>query len=147
MSSKPLRATLAALLMMLIVGCGGSKYDLAKVTGVVTIDGHPYTGKVIFYPVKKGEGLESGRPSFGLPDANGRFELSCLAEGDGAMVGEHTVALFVAKDHAATHPQLASLEFNRCPYPGGKVTVSADGANDITLAFTSEQIREFGTMR
>lgn len=140
------RTLLVALIAASLVGCNGSKYDLAKVNGVLTIDGHPYTGKVIFYPVKKADSLESGRPSYGLPDAEGRFQLNCLTKGDGAVVGEHTVALFVAKDHENAHPALRELEFNRCPYTEGKVTV-ADGENEIVLAFTSEQIRKYGTMR
>ncbi|MEO1496176.1 MAG: hypothetical protein AAFV43_03395 [Planctomycetota bacterium] len=133
--------------LLALVGCGGSKYDLAKVTGTVTIDGMPYTGKVLFYPARKGEAIVAGRPSYGLPDADGRFTLNCVKPGDGAMVGEHTVTLFVAKDHAEAYPALRALEFNRVPYPLGKVTVSADEPNDIELAFTSEQIRRYGTMR
>ena len=81
-----------ALAMVVVLafsaGCRRSGVDqTVKVTGVVTLDGKP-CGEVLvmFYPTK-------GRPASGTTDSEGRFSLSTFARGDGAIPGQHTVAI------------------------------------------------------
>lgn len=75
---------------MLIVGggCSGSKTPaLAPVRGVVTLDGAPYpNAKVTFTPAK-------GRPSEGVTDSAGKYELTYLPMVKGAEIGTHTVTI------------------------------------------------------
>lgn len=57
------------------------------VSGQVLIDGEPLVhGQVAFIP-------ESGRPSSGVLDEQGRFTLSSFAPNDGAALGVHQIAV------------------------------------------------------
>ncbi|WP_254512544.1 carboxypeptidase regulatory-like domain-containing protein [Anatilimnocola floriformis] len=69
-------------------GCSGSNIpDLAQVNGVVTLNGMPYpNAQVTFTPAQ-------GRPSEGVTDAEGKFELVYLPQVKGAQLGDHTVAI------------------------------------------------------
>ena len=126
-----------------LLGCAQQE-QLAPVTGVVTIDGKPYPGgKVIFSPTAK-EGSDAvGRPSFGIPDEQGRFSLSCFKPNDGAIVGDHIVTLFRAVDHDEIRPDLKALGFKRVNLRGERVTVTS-GDNTIDVALTSEEIQKYG---
>lgn len=125
------------------VGCG-SGYDLAPVEGTVSIDGAPYPGgKVIFSPVAEIDATEAGRAAFGIPDETGRYELSTVSPGDGAVVGQHRVTLFRAANHDDIRPDLRGLSFRRVNLTGGNVTVSSSD-NVIDIEFTSDEIQRSG---
>jgi hypothetical protein len=83
-------------------GCNNSAGPkLAPAGGVVRFAGKPLVGaRVIFNPA-------SGRPATGTTDAEGRFQLSTLRPGDGAMLGPHRVAVIGPRDG-----------FERMPGPG-----------------------------
>ena len=79
-------------------GCGGpSRPPLAKVHGKVTYKGEPLTsGSVIFMPVAAMG--DAGPTSVAQPAASqikpdGSYELTTDNPGDGAIVGEHKVAV------------------------------------------------------
>ena len=87
----------AALLLLVASGCGGSSYDVAEVDGVVLIKGKPgHKLFVQFIPDVIGKG--SPPTSTAETDAQGRFTLM-LMEGNGespragAVVGTHRVVL------------------------------------------------------
>lgn len=70
-----------------IAGCGGSSLETAKVTGKVTLNGHPVSqGKIMFRPAK-------GPLAAGALGPGGRYELSTFSPGDGVIVGECAVAI------------------------------------------------------
>ena len=84
------------LLLAVLVGCSSSEYELAPVSGTVTLDGEPVAkARVIFEPKRTGqEALSAGPSSNGLTDDNGRYQLQTTVEGhDGAVVGMHTVTV------------------------------------------------------
>lgn len=69
-----------------VAGCGDN-LKLAKVTGTVTLDGQPLANaRVLFQP-------KQGRPSLGITDPSGRFELQYTQEKKGAVPGEHVVSI------------------------------------------------------
>jgi hypothetical protein len=69
-----------------IAGCGDN-LKLAKVTGTVTLDGQPLANaRVLFQP-------KQGRPSLGITDSSGKFELQYTQETMGAVQGEHVVSI------------------------------------------------------
>lgn len=73
--------------MLLVVGCGPSRPETATITGTVTYQGKPLDdARVSFYPSK-------GRPANGMTDSQGHFSLTTFEVGDGAMLGEHNVAI------------------------------------------------------
>lgn len=78
------------LCLPLTAGCGGgaSGPPLAKVTGVVTLDGNPVEGATISF-VPKGEGAMS----LALTDPEGKFAMRTAAGKEGAVVGDHTITV------------------------------------------------------
>lgn len=69
-----------------ITGCSGGS-GLALVEGTVTLDGEPLPkAEVLFRP-------ENGRPSLGVTDAEGKYQLRYSAEKMGALPGTHSVSI------------------------------------------------------
>lgn len=74
------------------IGCGGSRSDMVPVSGKVTYEGKVVTeGTITFYPVA------GGRPSTGPIGSDGNYKLSSVEPGDGAMLGDHKVAIEARK--------------------------------------------------
>jgi len=91
----PLRLYLLVVLCFpWAAGCGGSDFHIVPVSGAVTLDGKPVADILVTFQPKGGtaEGSTPGPGSFGITDESGRFELD-MAEGSGAVPGEHTVTL------------------------------------------------------
>lgn len=82
------------LLAFAAAGCGAASDvpSLAKVTGVVMLDGKPLTkGSVQFTPDSK-QGT-TGRMALGDIGPDGEFTLTTSTPGDGAQVGFHNVSV------------------------------------------------------
>ncbi len=88
-------ARLAALAagLGLLAGCGGGP-RLARVSGVVTLDGKPYPNAVVsFQPIGGKDNENPGGGSMGVTDASGRFVLKTVERAEGAVVGRHRVRI------------------------------------------------------
>jgi len=68
------------------VGCGDRGPAVAPVSGLVTLDGTPVEGAMVFF-----EPVAGGRSSTAMTDATGAFSLKYSAEQKGALVGDHVV--------------------------------------------------------
>jgi hypothetical protein len=89
--SKSIAWSLLALSLfcMCQFGCGskGDQPELGTVNGTVTLDGQPLVGvAVVFQP-------DNGRPSRGMTDAEGKYELIYIRQTKGAKVGPHRVEI------------------------------------------------------
>lgn len=73
---------------MFVLGCGSSEHsDLGQIEGTVTLDGAPYPNAMVtFTPAK-------GRPSRGVTDEQGHYELIYLRDTRGAEIGDHKVLI------------------------------------------------------
>ncbi len=92
-----------------LVGCQAeARISLAKVHGKVTVKGKPLTsGRVLFLPTASpGEGLP--HPAAGDIKPDGTYELTTNAPGDGALVGDHKVAVIAMEPPP---PRGAKAEF------------------------------------
>ncbi len=78
---------LCLLSLPMVLGCGGSS-DMGRVKGVVTLDGQPVADATVEF-TPEGE----GRPSTGMTDANGHYELAYSAKVNGAEIGRHNVKI------------------------------------------------------
>ena len=79
-------AVLCTLAVAFSGGCGES-FNLAQVSGTVTVDGVPAANlQVLFEPQDK-----SQPSSIGFTKADGTYQLRCSSGVDGAVVGAHTV--------------------------------------------------------
>jgi hypothetical protein len=81
------RATIAALALACILGCGDGRPRLIPVSGRVSIDGRPVEhGNIRVYP-------DSYRAASAKLGPGGRFELSTYEPGDGCLPGKHAVTV------------------------------------------------------
>jgi hypothetical protein len=89
-----------------MAGCGRSGPQMAPVHGRITLDGQPLAGAdVRFQPV----GPE--RPSTGRTDSEGRYELMFKRGQPGAVVGQHTVRIWVSPE-VVPHPPIIAARFD-----------------------------------
>lgn len=76
-----------------MTGCGGtSQPDVGLVTGTVTMDGQPLeNAAVVFSPT-------NGRPSMGITDSSGQYELTYIRDTKGAIPGTHQVRITTVEE-------------------------------------------------
>lgn len=76
------------LVISISYGCGDtSEINLGKVTGTITVNGQPLSdGEITFQP-------GSGRPSLGMTNSLGFYELHYTKGKKGALVGSHSVII------------------------------------------------------
>jgi len=85
------KTMLVGLTVLAFLGCGPqqSTLDTVPVSGTVTLDGTPVEGaKVVFAPTSGG-----GSAASGVTDASGRYKLTTLNPGDGALAGSYAVMI------------------------------------------------------
>jgi hypothetical protein len=96
-----MRAALFLLLLLpLTAGCGSEPYQVASVSGRVTLNGNPLPkATVSFAPIAVAGNPEPGPGSNGTTDENGRYSLRLLGKDrSGAVVGKHKVRITMAND-------------------------------------------------
>ena len=80
------RVVLLSLVLAALTGCGKKRPETTPIEGVVTFQGKPLTeADVMFAP------QQSGWPSTGKTDSQGRFRLTTFQQNDGAVEGEYNV--------------------------------------------------------
>jgi hypothetical protein len=131
------------------IGCSNdSPYELAEVTGKVTIDGQPFAeGKVMFAPVAKPGEINAGRSALARLKPDGTFKLGTYEPEDGAVVGDHwvTVIRIAPGPNSSTDEQTpmpaVPHEFKRVVMPR-KVTV-VSGQNTIDVSLTAAEMKQY----
>lgn len=83
-----------ALGVLLLAGCGASPYELAPVSGRVTLDGNALAGARVSFEPQAAQGADIVGPgSFAVTDDNGRYVLATVDKQAGAVIGKHRVAI------------------------------------------------------
>jgi hypothetical protein len=134
---------MAALLATCVLGCGRSDLPpLGEVRGELRLDGAPVPKAIVSLTPVSG-----GRPSRAITDESGKFELGTFEPGDGALVGEHRVAInpldpvppsFLLNPKApTTYKPPFPPEYWSPDKSGLTLTVTADGVDDLVLEMTS----------
>jgi hypothetical protein len=135
---------LAVLLPLVtgISGCGNS-YQLADVSGRVTMDGEPLANATVSFVHSEGPS------SFGRTDADGRYTLETVADGEGgALVGTHVVRINVSdggdaeSDELVTPPEAALIPAHYNTESDLTFDVSSGGSNEANFGLTSEASSE-----
>jgi hypothetical protein len=94
------------LLLVPLGGCGQSGPQIAPVHGHVKLDGQPLAyADVQFQP----DGSKRG--SSGRTDENGQYSLMYKRGQPGALVGQHTVRIFVSSE-VVKHPPIIAARFD-----------------------------------
>lgn len=142
---------LAMACCMILAGCGSKSpglAGLAPVTGTVTLKGAPLEGATVTFSA-----AGAGRAASGMTDATGKFSLTSLNPGDGAMPGDYSVTVkktetvgkvyssqesqeyYMKNQKAPPAPQVKNLVNEKFALPSSsplKATVKA-GKNDFTF--------------
>lgn len=87
-------ALFASLAVLLIAGCGDSRYPMTEITGKVTFNGSPppKPGRMAFQLVPgSGSGELPYRPGSAAFGADGEFQVTTFKKGDGLMPGTYEV--------------------------------------------------------
>ncbi len=114
-------------------GCGDGRPDRSPVSGTILFQGKPIEGAEIMFICK------NGRPATGFTDSQGRFEMFTFEPGDGAILGEHAVAITKKVEiQTAPGPYKPSRDLlpERYGHPeksGLVANVKAGGDNDFTF--------------
>lgn len=96
----------SVVLLAGLCGCSGGAKQAAtgKVSGKVTYEGKPVeAGSITFTPVTTGASAETGvaaKPAGGSIQSDGSYTLTTYVDGDGAIVGRHTVTFFPSAPQA-----------------------------------------------
>lgn len=78
-----------ALVLVAAFGCSSKPYQVAQVSGRVTLDGKPLsTGSITFAPMASKDNPNPGPTSHGILDADGRFALIFDVSTPGSVVGK-----------------------------------------------------------
>src|SRR5690242_11930690 len=87
------RSLILAVLVILLAGCSSEPYQVAPVSGRITLDGKPVEKvAVMFQPVASEGNINPGPGSYGITDADGRYTLKLIGvERPGAAMGHHKV--------------------------------------------------------
>ena len=84
---------LIATAALSFVGCGGSAFSTAPVSGKVTSDGKPVASlRVVFTPMPNESNTDPGPWSTAVTNAQGEYTLETRYKKKGASVGKHTVS-------------------------------------------------------
>lgn len=123
-----------SLLLIAALGCGPS-YDVNTVSGIVTMDGAPLPeARVTFTPAQ-------GRPSVGVTDASGRYELRYIRDTMGAEVGSHSVAITTEFEPPVSDVPTPSPPETIPPRYNSATTLTAEvkaGPNEIDFPLESK---------
>ncbi|HLJ93880.1 MAG TPA: hypothetical protein VKU02_11895 [Gemmataceae bacterium] len=129
------------LLLLLLVGCGGGPYQVAPVSGRVTLNGKPLSSaSVTFQPIGEGK-MNPGPGSGAFTDSDGRYTLKLTGtETSGAVVGKHTVMIRIV--HAENTADDRPKKFKQLPDKYNRRTklefeVPVGGTNSADFQLTS----------
>ena len=137
------RIIIRTLLLLALVGCGGGEYPLANVSGVVTLDDNPLAGaRVRFQPIHSGDSINAGPGSFGRTNEEGRFQLETIRGDNGAVVGDHKVAITTRQEEETANGGVRVVRKEEVPdiYNSNTTltfTVPSGGTTDANFELTT----------
>lgn len=122
---------------VMAAGCDSHPYDLADVSGKVTLDGQPLAGAIVnTQPIATGSSSSPGPGSFGKTDEQGRFTLELATRAvPGAVVGPHRVTIRMP-DSGDTSDEAVNRKTERARLPQAaldgslRLNVPVGGSND-----------------
>lgn len=123
---KSAAARFAMLALVALAGCGKEPGpETAPVTGKVTRAGKPVAGATVYFRP------ESGRPSQGITDAEGMYNLRYTAKEDGARLGKHKVYV-IFHPPAGPEAEIARAAGTLKPHPDEKAISDKYGAAETS---------------
>ena len=123
----------------LLVGCGGSGLDTVPVEGVVTYKGSPVPDIAVAFMPEGGK----GQIAEGTTDAEGKFELQTRQPGDGAMVGNYSVAFRYVPEEVPEMPGFPGAKPVVSPLPKKYADSLSSGVTATVVSNASENVFNF----
>ena len=117
----------------MLVGCGSNGPDLVPAGGVVNFNGKPI-GKINVMLMPGAGGLIAE----GTTDENGKFTLQTQEPGDGAMLGNYTVAFNFVPEEVPAMPGFAGAKKTVSPIPEKYSDASKSGLTVTVVADKSK---------
>lgn len=143
---------LAAILnLTLMMGCGGGPYELAPVSGTVTLNGEPLADATVSYePMRAADKEVVGPGSVGKTDEAGKYELETYKQETGAVVGKHKVRISTFKSvlediknsDAVKVVSQEKVPWNYNRHSSLSVKVPSDGTDTADFALVGEAPRK-----
>ena len=90
------RAPLLSVSILVLAGCGGDGFEMASVSGQVSLNGKPVPGALVSFEPQT-TAKEQGPGSSAETDAEGRYSLRTIDGTRGAVVGKHRVRISTLK--------------------------------------------------
>lgn len=125
------------LVLAAVSGCGDGHPKRVPVAGRVLIDGKPLTRGDLQFNSK------TGRPSIGKLDKDGRFSLSCYGQNDGALLGEHQIAIMAAEPVSESKTRWFAPKKYADPHTSGIVEQIDAPTDNLTINITWDGGHEF----
>lgn len=136
-------------LLAMAGGCGKAPYELAPVSGVVTLYGEPLANATVSFEPNGNNRDESivGPGSVGTTDENGRYELRTFKQESGAVVGNHLVRISTYKSEFEDIKQsdkIKVISVEHVPWhynrnSGLTCDVPAGGTDEANFALTARE--------
>jgi hypothetical protein len=125
-------SSFALLLLVTLVGCSDAKF--VPVSGIVKIDGVPYSKAVVtFQPISVANDPNPGRGSSSYTDENGRYTLECGTI-KGALIGKHRVRIQTAGGNVRGQDPTTEVAADGAP---------AQGRDPIPPKWNADSDKEF----
>lgn len=133
-------AVLAVIAVATSIGCGSSPPKLVPAEGVILIDGEPAADISVQFLPDEIEG-EKRPTSYAVTDSEGRFVLKTYEQGNGAVVGGHSVILVDTLEERPEQGQELTapprLDSRYSTITGGVRATVTDGGGPITVDVSS----------
>ena len=137
----------AAVVLLVCSGCNSKPYELARVSGVVTLYGEPLRNATVSFEPKGGGGKSIVGPgSLGTTDDEGRYELRTFKKERGAVVGNHTVRISTYRSKfkdLSTSDEVEVITIEHVPWHYNRNTiltfdVPSGGTDEADFVLTAE---------
>jgi len=132
---------LTTILMLSIVGCDSPEYQLAPVSGQVTMGEQPIVdAQITFQPIADTANgkISVGPGSYGRTDSEGRYRLKTVDDDrSGAVVGQHSVVITKGQDNVGLDTDIST------PTESGLPSQAADGSLEITIEPDGTETADF----
>lgn len=141
MSGLKISVSFAAILALASAGCGSGGPAMARVSGKVTYKGQPVTKGLITFQAASPDGRNATSPIG--PD--GSYNLQTEAPGDGAQLGDYTVAVSTREEEVLDYiptkpvpPKRSTPEKYEDPKTSGLTATVKGGSNTQNFDLTDE---------
>lgn len=136
---------LGIVLFFPLLGCGSEEFELAPVSGRVTLGGNPVIDAQITYqPIaeRTGGNISVGPGSYGRTDTDGRYTLRTVDnDRPGAVVGQHSVVIAKGQDTVGQDTDISVPVVTNLPSNAGdgslRITIASGGTESADFDFST----------